>query len=135
MMTKALVLLFAGLVALAAWLVQVPTDSQPDPEGVPAKYRDTVAKGLDYLAKNQHKDGHWEGDDGKHPVAMTALVGMAFLMEGSTIDKGKYSANLRKACDWLISKSDPKRDGLFYSDHPSETDRYMYGHGLATQFL
>ena len=50
---------------------------------VPEKYRDTVHKGLEYLAKNQFKDGHWEGDGGQHPVAMTGLAGVALLMEGS----------------------------------------------------
>ncbi len=134
MKTRLLFLLLTGcLLALAAWLVHVPNAAQAD--GVPEKYRDTVNKGLEYLAKNQCKDGHWEGDDGKHPVAMTALAGMALLMEGSSIDEGKYAANLRKATDWLLDQSQAGRDGLIYSGHPSETDRYMYGHGLATMFL
>ncbi len=146
-------LLAGGLVALAAWLVHLnSTPEYGSPNGfapiahgagpkpgqavdVPEKYRDTVYKGLEYLVKNQHKDGHWEGDAGKHPVAMTALVGMALLMENNSLEKGKYSANIRKAVDWLVDKSEAGREGPIFSGHPSESDRYMYGHGLATQFL
>ena len=136
------VLVAATLVALTAWLVNLPSSSQADE--IPEKYRGTVAKGLEYLVKNQHRDGHWEGDDGKHPVAMTGLVGIALLMEGArpnerfaseTILKRKYSAEIRKAADWLVEKSKANRDGLIFSEHASETPRYMQGHGLATLFL
>jgi Prenyltransferase and squalene oxidase repeat len=143
MKTKVLFLLLPGcLLALTAWLVHVPNPTQAN--DVPEKYRDTVYEGLEYLVKNQFKDGHWEGDDGKHPVAMTGLVGLALLMERKieredgrrpTDGKAKYSANIRKAVDWLMDKSQAERDGLIFSDHPSETPRYMQGHGLATLFL
>jgi len=128
-----LILLASCLLAVAAWSVQGPDRLQNDE--VPEKYRETVSKGLEYLAKTQCKDGHWEGDAGKHPVAMTALAGMALLMEGSNVHKGKYAANLRKAADWLMDRSQAGRDGLIFSDHASETNRYMQGHGLATLFL
>lgn len=145
MKIKVLFLLTAScLLALAAWLVRVPNPVQADE--VPEKYRETVHKGLEYLVKNQHKDGYWEGDDGKHPVAMTGLAGLALLMEKDNpirsgrerrdVDgKAKYSANIRKAADWLMDKSVAGRDGLIFSEHASETTRYMQGHGLATLFL
>ena len=63
----------------------------------PAEFRQTVTKGLDWLVKMQQRDGHWEGHGGQYQGAMTALCGMAFLMEGSTIHNGKYAANVRKA--------------------------------------
>src|SRR5438309_606196 len=113
MKTKLLILLLAScLVALVAWLVHVPNPSQAD--AVPEKYRETVHEGLEYLVKNQFKDGHWEGDGGKHPVAMTGLVGLALLMErDAPSDRGtptkvreaKYLANIHKAADWLMDQS------------------------------
>jgi hypothetical protein len=142
MKSKILFLLVVScLLALAAWLVHAPNSAQAD--AVPGKYRETVDKGLEYLAKAQFTDGHWEGDGGNHPVTVTALIGLALLMEKerptfadlSTPRKVKYSANVRKAVDWLVDKSQPGRDGLIFSEHASETTRYMTGHGLATLFL
>ena len=133
MKTKIVSLLVAGsLLVAAAWHLQAQNSVQAD--DVPEKYRDTVRKGLEYLVAHQCEDGHWEGTDGKQPVATTALAGIALLMGGGAT-KSKYAANLRKAADWLMSKSQPERDGLIFSGHPSEADRYMDGHGLATQFL
>jgi hypothetical protein len=143
MKTQVLLLSLVGLMlAAVTWLVHSPRRAQADE--IPEKYRDTVSKGLEYLVKHQHKDGHWEGDDGKHPVAMTGLVGLALFMEGESIVqanltqpvyKSKYADEIRKAVDWLMEKSQPGRDGLIFSEHPSETARYMEGHGLATLFL
>src|SRR5262249_57943755 len=81
------IVLAVGLLGFAGWLVHVPSASQADE--IPEKYRDTVSKGLEYLVKNQGKDGHWEGDDGKHPVAMTGLVGLALLMEKEAPRSGR----------------------------------------------
>ena len=124
-------------------VVSAAQAGEPLESPIPAKYRDTVRKGLAYLVKNQCPDGHWEGDGGKHPVAMTGLVGLALLMEqdqsrtaeGFEAPVPKYMSNMRKAADWLMDRSQPRREGLIYSEHPSETGRYMEGHGLATIFL
>lgn len=105
---------------------------------LPAKYKDTVKKGLEYLKKQQFKDGHWGANGDQYPVSMTGLGGLAMLMEGSTIREGAYSQNIRKASDWLMERSMKanNRDGLIGNpDHPTETGRYMYGHGFATLFL
>jgi hypothetical protein len=65
---------------------------------------------------------------------MTALAGMALLMEGSTLRDGKYAAPLRKAVDWLMERS--QRNGLIGNpNNLVEAQRYMYGHGFATLFL
>jgi len=143
-------LLSVGLLALSGWYVQridiVRDNSNPitpvvqgdeqntnQEADVPETDLNPVQRGLRFLAKNQFEDGHWEGDNGQHPVAMTGLVGLALLMEGSTVREGQYSANVSKAVDWLMANS--PRDGLIFSEHPSETARYMEGHGLATLFL
>ena len=142
MKTKVLLFLMAAfLLSLVARLVHGPSPAQAD--NIPEKYRDTVHKGLEYLVKQQHKDGHWEGDDGKHPVAMTGLVGLALLMEKNHPSgrefrgeggKAIYSAQIAKAVDWLMDQSEPNWMASF-SEHASETARYMQGHGLATLFL
>jgi hypothetical protein len=120
-------LLFAlMLAALAAPLARADEMS--------AEQRKAVQKGLEYLAKNQHKDGHWEAFSGQYPVTMTGISGMALLMEGSTIREGKYKDNIRRAVDWLMSHSMP--NGMLGNPNiPGEAGRYMYGHGFATLFL
>src|SRR5262249_26208870 len=117
--------------ALAFGLVVTP----PSPAQVPAKYKPTIKKGLEWLARAQNKrTGSWEGSGGNYPVAMTGLAGMALLSEGSTVQQGKYSKNLRKARDWLISQSQP--NGLITNPRDSaQGARYMYGHGFALLFL
>jgi hypothetical protein len=99
-----------------------------------AEQRRAVQKGLEWLAKNQHKDGHWEAFGGQYPVTMTGISGMAMLMEGSTIREGKYKDNIRRAVDWLMAHSMP--NGMLGNPNiPGEAGRYMYGHGFATLFL
>src|ERR1051325_2287325 len=68
--------------------------------------RKIVSEGLDYLAYNQHKLGHWTAQ-GRYPTAMTALAGMAMLSEGSTATQGKYSENIRRAVDYIVRQSRP----------------------------
>ncbi len=100
----------------------------------PAEYRSAVQKGLEWMARNQSKDGHWEAFGGQYPVTMTALGGMSLLMEGSTIREGKYKDNIRRAADWLLQRAMP--NGMIGNPNiPGEAGRYMYGHGFGMLFL
>ncbi len=93
-----------------------------------------IEKGLDYLKRSQHPDGHWDGGGGMYPTVMTALAGMAMLMEGSTLREGKYSENLSKAVDWYLLRS--QNNGLLGNpQNPTESSRYIYGHGFSLLFL
>src|SRR5918993_1185090 len=73
-------------------------------EEIPKEYRETVNKGLAYVARTQFKDGHWEGVNNGYAVSMTALAGQALLCEGSTIREGKYRDNIKRATDWLMER-------------------------------
>jgi hypothetical protein len=124
-----------SLAVLGIVLTAVPAGRADE---IPEEYRETVRKGLEYLVKIQQKDGHWGANGDQYPVSMTGLAGLALLMEGSTIREGKYALNIRRAADWLMERSmkDKARDGLIGNpDHPTETGRYMYGHGFALLFL
>jgi hypothetical protein len=101
------------------------------------KYQKVADKGLEWLKKQQQKDGTWSSG-GQNPVSMTAMAGLAMLCEGSTVTQGKYRDNIRLAADWLVKRSmkGGGRNGLIGNpDHPGETGRYMYGHGFAMLFL
>jgi hypothetical protein len=120
-------------VLASGWLlVAGPTLMWAD--DLPAPYQTTLHKGLSYLVSQQNKDGHWQATGKAYPTAMTGICGMALLMEGSTVREGQYKDNLRRACDYLISKARP--NGLIGDPNmPGESERYMYGHGFAILFL
>lgn len=100
--------------------------NQPDP-----KTKKVIAGGLDWLAHTQSRLGHWSANGNRYPTAMTALAGMALLGEGSTTTQGKYSENIRRARDYLVSRS--RANGLI--GDPVNDDRYTYGHGYSMLFL
>ena len=115
-------------------LLLLLTTSAVRADGMSPEQRKAVQKGLEWLAKTQHRDGHWEAFGGQFPVAMTGLSGMALLMEGSTLREGKYKDNIRRAVDWLMAHSQP--NGMIGNPNmPGESGRYMYGHGFGTLFL
>lgn len=93
--------------------------------------RRAVDRGLDWLAANQSRLGHWTGSEGRYPTAMTGMAGLALLCEGSTATQGKYAANIRRAIDYLVGRS--RANGLI--GDPARDDRYTYGHGFAMLFL
>jgi squalene cyclase len=126
-----------GAAACSA-LLFAPTQPRARADEIPEKYRKAVDKGLEWLASKQNEKGFWGANGDNYPITMTALAGMALLMEGSTVKEGKYAAHLRKAVDWLIDKSNEggNKDGLIGDTNlPQEAGRYMYGHGFATLFL
>ncbi|MFO0849099.1 MAG: prenyltransferase/squalene oxidase repeat-containing protein [Gemmataceae bacterium] len=109
-------------------------DDPAKPKLSPAEQAAMIDKGLEWLRKNQAADGHWEVQGGQYPTSMTALAGMCLLMEGSTLRDGKYSDNLVKAVNWFMQRSQP--NGLLGNpNNPSESQRYMYGHGFGMLFL
>jgi len=127
MQTRTALAVFAGGLALL-----LPSALRA--EELSPQYRKAIDKGLDWVAKTQNRDGHWDASGGQYPTTMTALGGMALLMEGSTLRDGKYSANIRKAVDWLMDRS--QRNGLIGNpNNPTEAARYMYGHGFGLLFL
>ena len=134
--TKILGLVACASLPLVGLLLSSSRPAQADE--IPEKYQDAVNKGLGYLVKTQFKDGHWGANGDNYPVSMTGLAGLALLMEGSTVREGKYAKEIRKAADWLMDRSQRagNMDGLVGNPAlPTETGRYMYGHGFATLFL
>jgi hypothetical protein len=96
--------------------------------------KEAIHLGLEWLARNQHPDGHWEANNGQYPTSMTALAGMAMLMEGSTLREGRYAERINKAVEWFLKRSQP--NGLLGNpNNPTEAQRYMYGHGFGLLFL
>jgi hypothetical protein len=128
--------LAAGVVGV---LIGVPAPRLVNAEEKKNQKKDIEAaidRGLEYLKKTQAQDGHWEAPGGQYPTSMTALAGMAFLMEGSTLKEGKYSDQVTKAVNWFLAPARQRANGMIGdARNPSESTRYMYGQGFGTMFL
>jgi len=86
-----------GLAALLSIPPSTRADDAPDL---------TVARGLEYLARQQQPDGSFDSPDGgtpKGPVTAAALL--AFLASGHTPDLGRYGLVVRGAADFLVKSS------------------------------
>jgi prenyltransferase beta subunit len=103
------------------------------PDMITVEAESAIEKGLQYLAKNQARDGSWRtnGASGSYPCAMTALAGLAILASGSTPLEGPYAKNVQKATEYILSCS--SESGLIAK--MSEEQRSMYGHGFSMLFL
>src|SRR5260370_8322471 len=85
-----------------AWVAWLAVDCRLRADEIPQEYQKPIEKGLDWLAKAQQRDGHWDATGGAYPVAMTGMRGLALLIERSTLSQGKYSNKIRKKARWLI---------------------------------
>lgn len=92
-----------------------------------------ITRGLQWVARAQSSLGNWMADASTalYPTAMTALAGTALICSGSTTTQGPYARNIRRAADYLVSKS--RANGLIGA--PSTDNRYTYGHGFSMLFL
>lgn len=91
----------------------------------------SVQRGLNYLANAQSRAGHWSADGGMYPVAMTALAGLAFLLDGNTTLQGRHRRSVQSAVGFLLAQT--QATGLI--GDPVRDNRYMYGHGFSMLFL
>jgi squalene cyclase len=103
------------------------------PDGVTKETSSAIQNGLDFLAREQNKDGSWRtgGGFGQYPVVMTALAGLALVGAGSTPERGPHAKHVRRAVNFTLAQQQP--NGLFAA--PSEEARSMYGHGFGMLFL
>lgn len=95
--------------------------------------KDAIERGLAYLARTQDRQGSWtnRGNYGAYPVAMTALAGIALLMDGNTTTQGRYAPQVDRAADFILRSAGP--NGLIAGGR--EEARPMFGHGFSMLFL
>jgi hypothetical protein len=97
-----------------------------------------IEKGLAYLAAQQHKDGVLAGSFGadawKGNVAVTSLVGLAFLSGGHLPGRGPFAAVVENALGFVLRQAGPQ--GLLDNAAADpQGGRAMYSHGFGTLFL
>jgi len=91
-----------------------------------------VQRGLQWLAKNQRRDGSWSlvgpyrnGATDENPPAATAMALLAFQGNGSTHQSGKFKKNVINGWNWLIKEQDG--DGSFFHEGPFHHRFYTQG--------
>lgn len=94
------------------------------------KIQKAISNALEYLSREQRRQGYWEANGGQYRVAMTALAGNSLLAEGSTTTRGKYAKNIKNAVDYLLEMSQPNGLIGYKNDY-----HYTYGHGYSMVFL
>ncbi len=103
------------------------------PKEITPPTKAAIDQGLSYLARTQARDGSWSnrGRYGTYPVAMTALAGLALLMDGNTTTQGHYAPQVDRATRYLLRSARPS--GLIA--RVEHAGRPMYAHGFSMLFL
>lgn len=100
--------------------------------GGTAESEAAVARGLEWLAKQQAADGSWtfEGNLKEAKTTATGLALLPFLGAGQTPQNGKYKQNVDAGIKFLVQNLKETDDGGSLIDRGT-----MYGQGIATTAL
>lgn len=129
--TLAAALLVASLTtARGARPDEQPVDG-PDPL-VDAATERLIDRGLEYLGRRQRADGGYGSGQWAGNIAVTSLVGLAFLSSGSTPEEGPYSEQLARIVDYVLSNTSASG---FVVVQSATSHGPMYDHGFGTLFL
>lgn len=122
----------SAVFARAAFLGQ-DTPVNRLPKHITPETQAAIDRGLAFLAGVQNRDGSWANRAGAEgfPVAMTALSGVAFLMDGNTTTTGRYAENVERALRFILGSQTPT--GLIARE--AVESRPMFGHGFSLLFL
>jgi hypothetical protein len=121
----------AGIALLAAFIMMSATGAvSADSVESQKKVDESISRGLEFLVREQRRQGYWEVGSGNYRIAMTALSGIALASEGSTTTRGQYARHISRAVDYLLDASQPNGLIGFPDDY-----HYMYGHGFSMLFL
>ena len=116
-----------------------------DREATPidARARALVDRGLDFLARSQHKDGRWSlgtfagGTPADVPklrsdTAATGLALLSFLGAGHDHFDGPHRDTVRRGLEFLLAAQKPDGDLYLPADDLSNSCAWLYSHGIAS---
>ncbi len=128
----------------AAFARRVPGRRGTDREATPVAARATamVDRGLDFLARSQHKDGRWSlgtfagGTPADVPklrsdTAATGLALLGFLGAGHDHFDGPHRDTVRRGLEFLLAAQKPDGDLYLPADELSNSCAWLYSHGIA----
>jgi len=116
-----------------AGAVKPPPAPERLPPGITPETVAAIERGLAYLVRMQDRQGAWanQGGYGSYPVAMTALAGLALMMDGNTTTQGRYAVHVDRAARYIARSS----TGSGLIARTDQEPRPMYGHGFSMLFL
>ncbi len=124
--------LLAALLALGAPLLRPAAADEVSP--ALRKYQkpvdEAIDRALDYLAKEQARDGSWPSHMRRN-TAIASLCVMAFLAKGYTPGTGPYGEVLEKGIDFVIDSQ--QHNGMLVGEKHSHGP--MYSHTISTLML
>ena len=104
----------------------VAGQTSPLRDEITPQVRQTVRRGLKWLAARQNANGSFDSGI----TAITALGGLAFMAGGNLPGQGRYARNISRALRYILDHC--QRSGLIAG--PTDADP-MYSQGFATLFL
>lgn len=90
----------------------------------------SIVKGLDFLASQQHPNGSWSIDNIGESTAATSLSIMSFLAAGYLPEEGPYEQLIRSGIKWVIDHQEDRGMLVHRRSHGP-----MYSHGISTLML
>lgn len=116
----------ACVLALLAGIGAVGSARGEGPWEVTPQSEQALARGLDWLARNQGPEGNWQSND----LGLVSTGMLAFLSAGHLPGRGKHGEAVQRAMEYVLRNA--KRSGLL---NIAEPRRGMYNHGLSTFVL
>jgi prenyltransferase beta subunit len=93
-------------------------------------WRDSVERGLAWLARSQNADGSFGRGRMSDNAGIVSLCALAFMADGSVPGRGRYGAAVERALEYVLRSV--AESGLVGGEGVNGP---MYGHGFATLFL
>ena len=122
----------SAAVFLTLFQTESPETSAPPFREMTSEIRDSIARGLKWLSKDQKRSGVY--GSGSAPVATTAIAAMAFLSGSHLPGRSAYGENVKLAITFILKNA--RRSG--YINEGGARGRGgsgMHGHGYAAMLL
>jgi len=110
------------------------------PDGSAARDMITLAaqqaidQGLNFLVRNQTRDGYWGTGQYQGNVAVTSLGALALMAAGHQPGRGLHGDCVTRALRYVLDQEDPNIPGYLHS-RMGTSHGPMYGHGFGALFL
>jgi hypothetical protein len=120
---------WVALIAALVSLVPHPGTRSARAEGdweITSESEAALQRGLDWLARNQGRDGNWDSND----LGLVGMGTLAFLAAGQLPGRGQHGEAVQRSLDFVVSRA--QKSGKL---NIADAQRDMYNHGLATFVL